>query len=243
MSEEPVTPAEDPDPPLTDEDVARLDQEGDGPGDDTPPEPPEPPETTPPASDMAAEETFKKLEAAGRAHRTKVGNILSEESYGLIDCPLCIASPVPGMVNLADAGNLHPEHLALVNHFLGISREIEYAQDPERGECPTCHGEGKTQTGSKVPQFATHDCSECRGFGYVPPPTLGVAADANGATHELTPADFAPPQEHADVDNWGEPRILPDGRENPNYGRQPQFKIPVPPWGVTANLTAQDVAQ
>lgn len=234
------TPDED-GPALTDEDVARLDAEGDTP-DDTPEEQPAP-ELAPavPATDMAAEEVFRKLEAAGKAHRTKVTNILSEESYGLVDCPLCIVSAVPGMVNVADAGALHPDHANLVKHYLGISREVEYAQDSETAECPVCRGEGKTQTGSKVPQFATHDCPQCRGFGFYPPPSLGLAPDVNGGTHELTPADFAPPLEHSDVDNWDEPRILPDGRENPNYGKQPQFKIPVPPWGRTAGLTAQDV--
>jgi hypothetical protein len=241
MTDEAPPIAEDPDAPLTAEDVARVDAEGDEPQGDTPEGDVPPPEPAQPASDMIAEDTFRKLEAAAKAHRTKVANILGDESYGLIECPLCIASIVPGMVNLADAGNLHPEHEAIVKHYLGISREMEYAQDDQVSECPVCHGEGKTKTGSKVPQFATHDCSECRGFGYVPPPTIGARPDENGATHELTPADFAPPTEHADVDNWGEPRILPDGRENPNYGRQPQFKIPVPPWGVTAHLTAQDI--
>lgn len=243
MTEEPVTEAPEQDEELTPEQVAALDAEGEAEADAPADEAPEPAPAAEPATDMQAEATFRDLEKAAKQHRTRVANILSEESYGLVECPLCIASPVPGMVNVNDAGNLHPDHKALVMHFLGVAREIAYAPDPDVTECPGCHGEGKTQTGSKVPQFATHECPQCRGFGYYPPPTLGVKPDANGATHELRPSDFEPPLEHADVDNWGEPRILPDGRENPNYGRQPQFKIPVPPWGVTANLTAQDVAQ
>jgi hypothetical protein len=41
-----------------------------------------------------------------------------------------------------------------------------------------------------------------------------------------------------EVDEWDEPRILPDGRENPNFGKMPNRKIPVEPWGVTAGLNA-----
>ena len=35
-----------------------------------------------------------------------------------------------------------------------------------------------------------------------------------------------------------EPRILPDGRQNPNFGKWPQYKIQVAPYGVTAGLNA-----
>ena len=146
MTDEAPPIAEDPDAPLTAEDVARVDAEGDEPQGDTPEGDVPPPEPAQPASDMIAEDTFRKLEAAAKAHRTKVANILGDESYGLIECPLCIASIVPGMVNLADAGNLHPEHEAIVKHYLGISREMEYAQDDQVSECPVCHGEGKTKT-------------------------------------------------------------------------------------------------
>ena len=47
--------------------------------------------------------------------------------------------------------------------------------------------------------------------------------------------------DQADVDEWGEPMILPDGRENPNYGRMPHRKILVEPYGMTANLRAEPV--
>ena len=43
------------------------------------------------------------------------------------------------------------------------------------------------------------------------------------------------------MDEWGEPMILPDGRENPNYGRMPHRKMLVEPYGVTANLRAEPV--
>jgi hypothetical protein len=45
--------------------------------------------------------------------------------------------------------------------------------------------------------------------------------------------------EQPDVDEWQEPRILPDGRENPNYGMMPHRKMLVEPWGVTAGLRAE----
>jgi hypothetical protein len=30
-------------------------------------------------------------------------------------------------------------------------------------------------------------------------------------------------------DVWGSPKLLPDGQENPNYGKMPQYKNPTLP--------------
>jgi hypothetical protein len=161
----------------------------------------------------------------------------------LLECPLCMTTH-KGFVDARDQGRYPPQIVKAIQEFMGISQEVEYVQDEETRTCPRCEGYGQTSTGSKVPTQLKHTCSLCAGYGFVPPPSGSAhpspsgALPDNGTSPVLAPPvdDFGKP----DVDNWQEPRILPDGRENPNYGRQPSFKVLVDPWGITAGLGAQD---
>ena len=159
------------------------------------------------------------------------------EGEYLRDCPLCFDQH-KGLVDLRHAGHYPQEIVDAVMGFLGLARERAYKQSGKHQTCSFCDGEGKVQTGSHVPGKTTVDCPECRGYGYTPPPghALATATSHNGEVIDApNPVDDL---EHGEYDEFDEPRILPDGRENPNFGRRPAYKVPVEPWGVTAGLRA-----
>src|SRR5579864_7403959 len=214
-------------------------------GDETPEEPEEPEqpagEPQEPAEGAISQEqantAMKKSEQRWKNYRAAVLELWGPYAPNLLDCPLCFDSH-KGFVDINDAGQ-YPEDLKQAAlQFLGFSREVEYKQSPRHHACEFCDGEGKVSTGSHVGSHRTVTCPECKGYGYLPPPpptqaSNGVPTDL-GTLHELE----EPAGATDEVDEWQEPRILPDGRENPNFGRMPHRKILVEPWGVTAGLRA-----
>jgi hypothetical protein len=161
----------------------------------------------------------------------------------LLECPLCMTTH-KGFVDARDQGQYPPPIVKAIQEFMGISQEQEYQQDPDTRTCPRCGGPGTTKTGSTNPKFATKPCGTCGGYGYVPPPESpqsgGHTAAPNGSgttSHVAPPADDFQPKE---VDRMGQPRILPDGRPNPNFMVYPEAWIAVEPYGSTVGLGAQD---
>lgn len=207
---------------------------------DPTPEPEPEPEPNVPPSDVVMERMYRSIDKRATTYAKAVGLLVDGTDLDLHPCPLCAQLGTPAFVDLHGAGNLPEQVVIATQTFLGFAHEAEYQQDEALRECPKCAGQGKVRTGSKVPRNETAQCAACKGYGYVPPPV----AHANGTTGGEVlhfPAGEAPePHEGSDRDPSGEPRLLPDGRDNPNFGKWPQFKIPVPPWGATAGLTAQD---
>lgn len=200
------------------------------------PEPqPEPPQ------DEERQEAFKKIDASFKTFSRNVEKQLADEITDWLFCPLCAAGAVPGYVNRHDMGRVPEEVVANVNTFLGFAREQDYAQNPETETCRTCAGKTQVKTGATAGDYQLDKCPTCKGYGYTPPPTGGT----NGHTHAGSPeeavsaalADLETPER----DNWGEPRILPDGSPNSNYGKMPQFKTVHPVYGVTANLSPEEL--
>jgi hypothetical protein len=105
-----------------------------------------------------------------------------------------------------------------------VTQEADYPASPDVRRCGKCDGLGKVATGSRVPKWTTISCGDCRGHGFVPPP--GMVANGSGPPERVVVAVGAGDQSGppADADPWGSPRLLPDGQENPNYGRMPQYK-------------------
>lgn len=192
-------------------------------------------------SDVEREKRFKAADKAVATYARRIGDIYGADADDLAECPLC-PSIHKGFVNVQDAGLVPDAVKSTVMTFLGYAREREYAQAPNVHACESCEALGKVATGSQVAGKETITCPRCNGYGYYPPP----GAPQNGAdlshggphVEEFTASGAGVP----DTDPAGEPRILPDGRENPNYGKWPQYKIAVEPWGKTAGLMAQDAA-
>jgi hypothetical protein len=118
---------------------------------------------------------------------------------------------------------------------------VDIREDPNTETCPTCGGPGWLLTRGQVAGEEKWECRTCGGHGFLdnwPKSGNGTTThppsfDAGGDVPTFTSTE--------ETDDWGEPKLLPDGRNNPNFGRMPQFKIQVPPWGTTANLTPADV--
>lgn len=231
--QEPLEPPEEPEPTTEPDEQPEAPQEPDE-------EPAGPPEPEPePESQAVFEERLKKSERAFQTYTKKIGEVMEEDALNLIECPCC--PPMhKGYVDVRDAGKLPDEVVSVVMEFVGLARATELHADPDVATCARCGGEGRTATGSNVPGNEARTCGHCKGFGYYPPPE--PAAPSNGHLSDFHyPAGEAPlPDVEPERDAWGEAKLLPDGRQNPNYGRMPQFKVAVPPWGITANLTVQD---
>lgn len=199
------------------------------------------PDEAEPDTEPVDEEQLKRLAKITTSFKTYTSSVernMGDEIVDLLACPLCYGTDHPAFLNKQGAGRVPDEVKEAVLMYLGFAREQDYAPDPQTQTCRTCQGKGKTATGSHVAGRETRACPTCKGSGAEglaaapgAPAGNGVAPD-EGFTLDV-PGELAP-----DADNWNEPRVLPDGRENPNWGKQPQFKVMVEPWGVTAGLNA-----
>lgn len=185
------------------------------------------------------EKRSRSAEKRFETYERGIRGLYDEEAANFLPCPLC-PSDHKGLVDVRFAGRIPDEIEADVKAYLGLARPVELRQSTRTRECPSCGGEGDVLSGSKKATQKIKPCEDCKGYGFVPPPG---EAQGNGMTG---PTQFSPEtlervlQEPDDRDEWGEPRILPDGRENPNFGRMPNRKVLVDPWGVTAGLSAFD---
>lgn len=199
------------------------------------------PEPEAAAEDMTPEQVeavFKKVETAFKTYTRKVGDAFAEEQVHLMPCPVC-ADTVPGFVDQRSVGQFPDEVRRQVMRFLGFATAQEYAPSQTVRACGPCEGKGKVTTGSTVAGHETVTCPSCAGYGYVPPPSVASSVTGGAEVVPFAPAPLTPVGPQEDVDEWGEPLTLPDGRENPNYGRMPHRKMLVEPWGITAGLRAE----
>jgi len=179
-----------------------------------------------------AEQRFATYEAA-------LQKVYEHEFDQLAPCPLCLGT-TRGYVVKEAAGRVPEEQADLVKHFLGIARPVDYPQSGDHRSCDGCAGLGKVTTGSRVPGHETIPCPSCKGYGYTPPPTLTGNGNVPDAASKPLLSVVSEDIEQGDFDDWKQPKMLPDGRENPNYGKMPSYWIQVQPWGDTRGLTAQD---
>lgn len=201
---------------------------------------PEPPAEAPQqVTPEAWEKRFQKAEKRFDTYARAVTSIWEDDAIHLTPFNLDPSAP-PGFIDTRNAGLIEEGTKQAALAFLGFAREQEYEADPETRECATCKGKGKTKTGSHVAGKETRACPTCRGSGATGLALTDMERMSNGHKDEPWTLAEASSADAPERDNWGEPRILPDGRENPNYGRQPQYKVTVEPFGITAGLGVQD---
>jgi hypothetical protein len=210
--EEPEVPFEEPDEP-----------------EEEPEEPEEPaPEQPAGVSIEELEKVRNKLERSATTWRNRVSELLGEEAQFLVPCELC--DPIiPGFHFPAELEQPRdPVHEQLLD-VLKSPAGPEYRDDPFTNECQTCGGYGKTKTKSHVPGKLERVCPTCGGDGFKIV-AGGAPVSVNGQVEEI---QYNLPNEEPLVtdgtDVWGSPKILPDGMENPNYGKMPQYKNPTLP--------------
>lgn len=208
--------------------------------DDAPAEPePEPANEQP--SDEERSKMFAKIDGSFNTYKRAVERNLEDELPDWMFCPLCASGSVPGFFNKHDLGRVPEDVQANVMTVLGFARETQYPASPSTSTCDACDGLGKVTTGSRVAEHMTITCGKCKGYGYVPPPGFSAnVAGGNGRAEEAV-AEALAELDQPERDNWGEPKVLPDGTLNSNYGKQPQFKSVHPVYGVTANLTPEEI--
>ncbi len=196
------------------------------------------PDTTPEGRTQEQwEALWKKTEQAFAAYTKKISALWEEDALTLAPFNVDPYAP-PGFIDPNHAGRIDEDTKAAAMQFLGFPVEQEYEPDPYAHVCPTCKGKTRTSTGSQSNEYRTRLCPDCKGIGYKDqrePQANGAAPPAFTATDAAqTVSDITV----GERDNWGEPRILPDGSRNENYGLMPQYKRPHPVYGITANLDA-----
>lgn len=206
------------------------------------PEPePEPESESEPEArgDASWDAALAKVDRSFTTYQRAIERELGDDAEQYVPCPLCLATP-RGFVHPAEAGRVPAEQADIVKHFLGLARPVDYPASSQHRRCQECDGLGKVATGSAVAGKETIMCGVCSGNGFVGPAPLVPLAAANGSEGVTGPSVFGAETLPADRDEWDQPRLLPNGHDNPNYGRMPNHWIQVEPWGDTRGLTAQD---
>lgn len=223
--------SETPEPGEDDDDEAGEDDEtaqgsGDADGVEAAVTPQEPVSGPPePLNDMEAEKRAATAEKRWGTFAKQISGLYEEDGQFLFECPLC-PSQHKGFVDIRWAGRIPDELAQAVTSYMRGVEQVAYLPDPQTKRCARCGGYGKTQTGSLVPSNDLITCSACKGYGYTPPPTPGGNGYIEAAGIELPVAVGAGPLVDEETDNWGHPKLLPDGQANPNWGRQPQYVDP-----------------
>jgi hypothetical protein len=180
------------------------------------------------AAERENEQRVKAGEKSWAAVKKKTLERYAEDAQFLRECPLCLDQH-KGFVDLRWAGKIPDDVVASIQTYLGFEREVEYLEDPFTSECPTCAGYGKTKTRGHVPGKTERVCPTCKGLGFQSPdqPPAAAASPGNGEVVYDLPSEEPLVTDGNDV--WGSPKLLPDGQENPNYGKMPQYKNPTLP--------------
>ena len=218
---EPATPDVPASPDHGDEEEAGAEEsepaEPETPDGEPPPQPPQPAGM----SQQDIEKNLEKLKNEAVRHKNRVEEIMDEAVADLVPCELCLPH-IPGFHYPAEWDMDIPPLQQRLMAVLRTPNEPDFQVDPELPACDLCNGEGKVLTGSKVPGHDLVTCRKCNGSGIEPT----TAVTSNG---ELEPApalavvaaggDDVPLENQ---DGFGTPRYLSDGRENPNWMRNPQ---------------------
>lgn len=169
-----------------------------------------------------------QLDRSAATWRKRVADLLGEEAQMLVPCELC--DPLlPGFHFPAE---LEQPRDATHERLLDVLRAPagpEYQDDPFTRQCSTCAGLGKTRTKGMVPGKLERVCPTCKGVGFQALDAPATPPSTNGESEVQYQLPNEEPLVSDGTDVWGSPKILPDGMENPNYGKMPQYKNPTLP--------------
>jgi hypothetical protein len=203
---------------------------------DEPTEPPEPEPDEPEAlaavepepEQVVDEATFKKVDQAGTTYRNRVAALLGDAILGFSPCPLC-ADGIMGHIPPLEDAQPSSELQARLLDVLRTPVEPHYLSAPNGRKCETCDGWGVVLTGSRKAGRERAECPICKGNGFVSHGVLAAPQNGDAPPLALVSPEDESPLVVGDADIWGSPKVLPDGQENPNYGKMPQYKNPTLP--------------
>ena len=194
----------------------------------------------PPQADAALQEIWDKrwqtADRAAKAYFKKIEDAWGDDAVKLTRFMLGPNAPY-GYISSDDVGRVPAELKEGLELYLGHVREQDYEPDPNAAQCATCKGKGFTALPSLVGGNDKRTCPTCNGAGWLEQAAAAPGSAGNGYAPPALVAPLTPDIQHGETDEWGEPRILPDGRANPNYGKLPQHKVTVEPFGITRLLT------
>ena len=181
---------------------------------------------------------WKTHERLSNAYFKKIEDLWGDDAVKLTRWMIGPNSPY-GYISETDVGRLPDDFKQGLETVLGTVREQDYEPDPFATQCPTCKGKGSTALPTFVGGKGKRECPTCDGNGYLIRAEATGGNGDNGYVADVVTLAVAPDIQAGDPDDFGEPKILPDGRPNPNFQKLPQHKILIPPYGITALLTKQ----
>ena len=197
---------------------------------ETPADPETPDEQPAPAgpNEQEMEAILQKIDRSATTFRNRVSDLLGEQAQDLSPCPLC-SDGIMGHLFPVEWITPVSEVQARLLEVLKTPSAPDYRAAPNVRRCGTCDGWGRVVSGSRVAGKESVVCVTCKGYGFQG--DAGAAASAgNGVVVDFPPElPDETPVASGDTDIWGSPRLLPDGQENPNYGKMPQYKNPALP--------------
>lgn len=210
-------------PEITEEDAA---EEEESPGEfiDTGADPEVEPEARG-LTEADIEKRYKALEREQKRHTSAIEKIMEEEALELVVCPLC-EPELGGFLRMESLEQPRDEMHGAMIEVLKKPPQVDYKPAPHAVACIDCDGLGKVLSGSLVPGNEKIVCPTCKGAGYV------VAGGSTASTTTISPtSEYVPsglPHEPLveERDEFGSPATLPDGRDNPNYGKTMRHKDP-----------------
>lgn len=211
-------PADDPEGPADEAEDAEEGEEGEQ------PEPEEEAQFHGPSAEEI-EKMGKRLDAEATRHANRLSEIMGESAQALERCELCDPQtagfhlPVEYMQPESDLD-------ARLIEVLKTPSLPDYMQAQHVRRCGNCDGWGSVLSGSRVAGKDRVKCPNCQGNGFQGPAQIVADAPSTNGPVAVELPDDAQPLVSDDADIWGSPRLLPDGQENPNYGKMPQYKTP-----------------
>jgi uncharacterized protein YbaR (Trm112 family) len=176
-------------------------------------------------SEAEIEKRYKALEREQARHTTNVTKIMGDDADELIVCPLC-EPELGGFLRIESFDHPRDEtHEAMIN-VLKKPAQVTYREAPHSVQCHDCDGLGKVLSGSRVAQNELIACPTCKGAGNLVQGGSTEGGLVVPAGSEYVPSGLTHEPLDEERDEFGSPALLPDGRENPNYGKTMRHKDP-----------------
>jgi hypothetical protein len=210
-------------PPITEEDALEGDQEaGNGEFIDQAAALPEAPRGL---TEAEIEKLYRELTKEQKRHDSALTRIFGDDVSELVTCPFC-EPELAGYLRVESLDHPRDEMHEAMIAVLKKPAQVNYKEAPNSVECHDCDGLGKVLSGSRVPGKELIACATCSGAGNL----VQGGSQQNGLAippgSEYVPSGLEHEPLEEERDEFGSPAYLPNGQENPNYGKTMRHKDP-----------------